>query len=358
MHVLYVLCGIAVVLVLVAAGWSKWGRTQATAAGLREFGMPDALARRLAPVLPAAELGIAAMLLAPQLAWSGALLASLLMALASVFVSASLLAGKHPSCNCFGQVRAAPITWGTALRNALLLLAAGFLVVAGGGRLEHGLLVEAHGVLATLGAGALAWTLAALFAALFCWLLLNLVGQQGRLLLRIDNLEHRLDASGIPSADQMKPALVLRVGSVAPTFAATTLAGLPVDSQGLLREGRDLLMLFVSPDCAPCKDLLAALLAWRGQRHPRDRLVIVSSGGRAANLDKLDGLAGADALLQSGAEINELFGVVATPSALKIGGDGRVASALAIGQEQIMALAGAAAGLAAGELHVGAAAFQ
>lgn len=338
MSILFVACGMTVGLVLMIAGMSKWGRADATASALREFGVPDTFARRLAPALPAAELGIAMLLLAPRLAWAGAVLATMLLGLVSVLVGATLLTGKRPSCNCYGQVRAAPISWGTAWRNVLFTLCAGYLLSAGQGRLDRGLLLEIRDTMFESGAAAGAWLLAGAIVIMCVWLLLNLVRQQGRLLLKIDNLEQRLDANGIPTAEQLMPATTLNPGSAAPLFQGITLAGAALDLRALLQDGRDLLLVFISADCAPCKDLLSDLLFWRNTHQPADKLVLVSSGSREANLGKLGGLIGNDALLQTGHEINDLFGVIATPSALRIGRDGRIAAPLAVGQERIMAL--------------------
>jgi hypothetical protein len=43
-----------------------------------------------------------------------------------------------------------------------------------------------------------------------------------------------------------------------------------------------------------------------------------------------------DVLLRSGFELNDLFGVMATPSAMRFDPEGRVASGLAVGREPIM----------------------
>ncbi|MFB9241059.1 hypothetical protein IV454_29785 [Massilia antarctica] len=337
MGILFVVCGITVVLVMTLAGVSKFGRARETADTMRAFGLPARLAQWAAPVLPAAELGIAGCLLAPGTAWAGALAATLFMALVTMLVTAALLQNKHPSCNCFGQMRAAPVGWGVALRSLLLTLCAAYLLWDGGARLDQGLLADTGKVAATFGAAVLASLAVAGIVALQGWLSLNLVRQQGRLLLKIDNLEQRLAAAGIPESPSAPLAGPLP-GSSAPAFSAVTLAGAQVASTTLFGHGKPALLLFVGADCAPCKDLLTDLLAWRGAHQPQDRLVTVTSGTAQANRDKLGGLIGGDALLQEEREINALFGVVATPSALLLHGDGSIAAPMAIGKDQIMAL--------------------
>ncbi|NHZ83473.1 hypothetical protein F2P44_30025 [Massilia sp. CCM 8695] len=344
MGILFVVCGITVVLVMTLAGVSKFGHAGETASSMREFGLPARLAQWTAPALPAAELGIAACLLTPGLAWAGALAATLFMALVTMLVTAALLQDKHPSCNCFGQVRAAPVSWGVALRSLLLTLCAAYLLWDGRARLDHGLLAETG----KLGAAMLASLAVACIVVLQGWLSLNLVRQQGRLLLKIDNLELRLAAAGIP-ASQSAPLTGPLPGSPAPAFSAVTLAEMPVSSTALLGDGTPTLLLFVSADCAPCQNLLAGLLAWRAAHPSQERLVTVTSGTAQANRDKLGGLIGGDALLQEEREINALFGVMATPSALLIGADGSIAAPMAIGKDQIMALVQAPSGQGGGE---------
>ncbi|HEX8614780.1 MAG TPA: MauE/DoxX family redox-associated membrane protein [Telluria sp.] len=333
MGILFVACGITVVLVLALAGLSKFGRAADTASAMHAFGLPPRLAHWAAPALPAAELAIAASLLIPGLARAGALAATVLLALITSAVTLALLQDKHPSCNCFGQVRGAPVDWGVALRSLLLTLCAAYLFWGGNARLEQGLLIEAGRVAADLGRVVVASLAGTCVILLQGWLSLNLVRQQGRLLLKIDNLEHRLAAAGIPASEPMLPS------GPAPAFDAVTLAGSPVSSTTLLGGGTPALLLFVSADCAPCKDLLTALLAWRNAQRAGERLVIVTSGPAQANRDKLGALLGDDALLQREREINALFGIMATPSALRIDAGGAIAAPLAVGRDQILALA-------------------
>ena len=361
MDIVLVVCGIAVMFVLLVAGLAKWGEPQAGADALRAFGVPDPWARQAGAVLPALELASAAALLLPRLAWGGALIAAMLLGGATLAVCAALLAGHRPRCQCFGQTSAAPISWATAIRNGLLTACAGALLLGGEAALEQGLAVAAWRAIETVGALALAWSVTACLAASLLGLLFSLARQQGRLLLSIDNLTLRLDAAGIPPAGQGAAVPLAGDGGSsappcsappcsAPPFTSTTLAGATVASSTLLGQGRELLLLFVSPDCAPCKDVLEALHAWRsgsadGKSDAAARswlhagkLVIVSSGTAPANRRKLGALLSADTLLQAEQEISTLFGVIATPSAVRIDGDGRIAAPPAIGRDQIMAL--------------------
>lgn len=339
MNEMFVLCGVAIVFIFVVAGLTKLKDASSTANALREFGVSVALSRRIAPILPITELGIAALVLLPQVAWVGAALATMLLAFFTVFVSIALVRGKRPSCNCFGQHRSTPISWYTVLRNALFTVFAGFLLWAGQGRLDDGLLAETANVIGDLEPISVASFAVTAIVVLQFWMLMNVVRQQGRMLLRIDNLEYQLNANGISAFSQFVPTKKLvTVGEVAPHFTATSLAGLNVTSKELLLEGKALALIFVSADCSPCKELLTELLLWRTPNNHKHKLVIIASGSKEANISKLGALIETDALLQTDLQVSELFGVVATPSAILIGRDGLIASQIAVGHDAIMAL--------------------
>ena len=72
------------------------------------------------------------------------------------------------------------------------------------------------------------------------------------------------------------------------------------------------------------------------------RLLVISSGSVEANRRNFNALLPEQVLVQSAFEVNELFGVVATPSALRLDRDGRVDSDLAIGGDAIKRLLGTA----------------
>ena len=87
-----------------------------------------------------------------------------------------------------------------------------------------------------------------------CWLGWQLLRQNGRLLLRIEALERRLDESefGGPAAPEGRP-----VGSVAPEFDLPDLTG----ERWTLAQfhAQPLLLVFFNPDCGYCRDLAPKL---------------------------------------------------------------------------------------------------
>ena len=334
MDLLWSLVGAVVWFVFLSAGLRKLRDATGTAAAMRGFGLPVGSAQTLAPLLPWLELAVAALLLVPTLAWLGAGLAAGLLLVFTGLILQALLRGQRPACNCFGHAAAQPISWATAARNALLLALSLGLLLGASGWLDAGLInLWAHtaGSLSPL----------ALTLCVVCGLALaqavvigKLFSQQGRLLLRIDNLEHGLAQLSRDSSSHAAPALGPALGAPAPDFMALPLHGTaPVSVAQRLAAQREVVMLFVSPDCAPCHEVLA----WLSRRRPSTPVLVVTSGSPALNTSKLKGVAPVDVLIQNGQEAQDLYGVIGTPSALRIR-DGLVASPTAVGMAPIQSL--------------------
>lgn len=329
------------VLVFALAGFSKLQDASATAQSLKDFGVPEAAARQAAQLLPWLELAIAGGLLLPYVAWFAALSASVLLALFTVVVVLALRRGERPSCNCFGQVRSRPISGATAVRNGLFTACAALLVLAGADALEPGLVGVSAAAMGAVQGSSVAITILVGVAALQFWLMLHLTRQHGRMLLKIDNLELKLQGLGVPTTGHFLSGQVPARGSPAPDFEGTALSGRPLSLSGLMTEHRPLLMLFVSADCAPCKELLLDLSVWLTASE-RQRVLVISSGSAEANRSKFSDQPQDLVLVQTALEINERYGVIATPSALRLDRDGRIDSDLAIGHDAIQQLLAAA----------------
>jgi hypothetical protein len=195
MDIVSLVARVLLAVVFGVAGVAKLADRAGSQRALRDFGLPGWLASPLGVVLPLVELGIAASLLPAVSAWWGAVGATLLLLLFMVAMGVTLLRGRRPACHCFGQLHSAPVGAPTLARNMVLAIVAGTVVVRGpmevgpsagawiGGFApsELALLVGGLVILALLAAGA--------------WLLVHLVAQNGRLLLKLDALETKLEAS-------------------------------------------------------------------------------------------------------------------------------------------------------------------
>jgi uncharacterized membrane protein YphA (DoxX/SURF4 family) len=128
--------------VFAAAGWPKLGDPEGTVRSVRAFRLvPEALVPAFGYGLPVLELALALLLLAGLLTrWSAAAVAVLLV-MFMIGIAAAWARGLAIECGCFGSTSGLVVdpTRGYALdllRDAGLLLLAGFLVVRPPSRLS------------------------------------------------------------------------------------------------------------------------------------------------------------------------------------------------------------------------------
>ena len=176
---------------------------------------------------------------------------------------------------------------------------------------------------------------------------LMLMRQQGRLLLRLDALE-REAAPARGMADDEEDANARRgatVGAPFTRFALRDVRGSTIELDAM--RGKRVLLVHWSTQCGFC-DLVAPELARLEQELARRRttLVFASYGGAEANLAHAaeHGLTSPIVLLDPDRRELPEFSGAGTPCAYLIDEEGRVAEPLAIGYEQVAALARQAVG--------------
>jgi peroxiredoxin len=180
----------------------------------------------------------------------------------------------------------------------------------------------------------------------------QLLIQNGRLLLRVEALERRLDE--LDEADLSRESMQgLPAGTVVQDFDLPTLAG------GRMRlsawRGRRVLLIFFSPECGFCRQMVPDLA--RLSPEPTDGRpvpLIVTSGSLEDNRQLLE-TAGmrCPILVQEDREVASLYGADGTPMAYLIDEQGRIAGGLASGAEEVLALAEARAPANEGRLEPG-----
>jgi peroxiredoxin len=175
-----------------------------------------------------------------------------------------------------------------------------------------------------------------LLGLLAAWVLLvQLLGQQGRLLLRLEQLEDQLSLQGHDHDQDVDEPQGLAVGATVPTFRLPDLAGRPVALEDF--RGRRVLLVQWSPTCGFCEQLAPELAELQTQlRAHQIELVLVSDGDAKANrrLANRYGLAAA-ILLQPDSEQVEAFKGQGTPVAYLVDEQGRVAAPLAVGAREV-----------------------
>jgi peroxiredoxin len=334
--------------VLAFAGAAKLLDGDGARASVIEFGIPAPAAPAVALALPAFELLLAIALLPDSTAvWSSAA-ATVLLAVFLGLVAMNLARGKRPRCRCFGELSSGPVGRETLMRNAVLtgLAAAAFW----GTLIEPNALAGSVGLLAPI-----QWIGLASFAVLcvfgiHAWATLQLIAQQGRLLLRIEALEAGLRDS--PSASHARqsgassnhkqsapvPRFGLPIGSRAPEFRLRGLDGRTRTLADLLMPDRQLFLAFMDPGCGPCTALLPQIARWQQRYAQTLKVAVISRGDHAANFAHAQQYGLSDILLQDDYEVAEAYRSSGTPGAVLIGGNGLIASHVAPGAEAIAAL--------------------
>jgi peroxiredoxin/uncharacterized membrane protein YphA (DoxX/SURF4 family) len=317
--------------VFVVSGFAKLFDFPGSKKSMGDFGVPKPLTASAAVLLPLAELTFAIFLLLDSWAWWGAAGVGALLAVFIIGIGISLARGRKPNCHCFGQLSAAPVGWKTLVRNFALLALAGLILsrdpesvawpaVGPLSRFEI-LLVSLTGVLLLLAGGTL-------------WLLFHMLRQNGRLLLRLETVEKKLNID--PNAAEIPG---IPVGDPAPAFELSDLGGETVSLKALSKPGLPVLLVFAEPSCGACEELQPKLAQWQREYSDRLTIVPVSRGHAEANRDrgKRNGVTGI--VLQKDREVWDAYQVTATPSAVLIK-EGKIASPLVAGGDAIRDLVG------------------
>ena len=176
------------------------------------------------------------------------------------------------------------------------------------------------------------------------WFLLHLLRQNGCLLVRLQALEARVGGAA-PAGNGSQPVAGLPVGSAAPAIDLRDLRGEEVTLEGLRAAGKPVVLIFTSPDCAPCTDLLPEIGRWREEHAGKLTISLVSHLSAEENRAKVaeHGLE-EHVLLQKDWEVADAYGAEATPSAVLIRPDGTIGSPLAEGADAVEDLVAHAVG--------------
>jgi peroxiredoxin len=165
------------------------------------------------------------------------------------------------------------------------------------------------------------------------WMLYQLIRLSGRILIRLEAIETRVN-TGI--ARPAPPELPL--GSAAPTIELPDLDG----AKHTLAEyaGRPILLVFFNPHCGFCKQMAGPLAERANHLKALDPLpLLVSTGAAEDNREFMleHGLT-CPIWLQTGMEVASRFNVAGTPIGYLIDAEGRIASPRTVGPDALLAL--------------------
>lgn len=306
---------LALAVVFVTAGGTKLASPAGSRQAVLDFGLPASLAPTVARLLPLGELMAGGMLLVAASARVGAVLALLLLAAFGAAILANLTKGRTPDCHCFGQVHSDPVGPSTLVRNAGLGVVAGFVAWGGPGSgfAEAGAWLSRHGAMVVS-------VCTLVLVVIQGRIIVRLLRQQGRLLLRLEAVE----ASVAPEPDG------LALGTRAPSFALSALTGERRALAGLLTRGHPVALVFISPSCMPCQALWPDLTRW--QTELGDRITVVAiTDRRPPDEGSAPPVGPLLVLLDEDDAVARSYRVGATPSAVLVGTDGIVSAPLAEG---------------------------
>jgi methylamine dehydrogenase accessory protein MauD len=320
------------------AGVAKLADRAGSRQALIGFGVPRALASPLGLLLPLAELAVSVALVSTASAWWGAVGALTLLLLFVAGIGLNLAQGRTPDCHCFGQLRSAPAGWSTLGRNAIFAAVAGFVVWQG--RESPGPSIVGWVGALTTGERAVLGTLVFALGLLAAeaWLLLQILRQNGRLVLRIEALEGTGPSASVPRQEG------LPVGAPAPTFRLAGLQGEERTLDDLRAPGKPAILIFSDPGCGPCTALLPEIGRWQREHAEKATIVLVSRGALDTNRAMAAEHALTEVLLQRDREVSKAYKVFGTPSAVLVHPNGAIGSPVAAGADEIRSLVDHVAG--------------
>jgi thioredoxin-related protein len=138
--------------------------------------------------------------------------------------------------------------------------------------------------------------------------------------------------AALARAESPNGAAHIQIGDAAPELALRDLDGGSFTNSDLL--GTETLLLFWSPACGYCQQMLPDLRAWELNPPPQaPRLFVISTGSQNENRALM--LRSRIAIHD---ELGSAFGASGTPMAVRLDAEGRVASGVAAGAQAVFAL--------------------
>src|SRR5918995_69236 len=288
MDVLLLAARLILAAVFVVSGISKLFDLSGSQAAMRSFGVPERFTRAGGIALPIAELVIAVLLIPAATAAWGALLALLLLLVFVAGISYSLSRGRKFDCHCFGQLTTSEIGPPTLIRNGVLAVLAAFVAYSGFVNGNPGLaLTDVFGDLS-----AFEWIMLVIGVILLAavagvsWLLVHLLGQNGRLLVRLDRIEAALEDADIEipdddeddEEDEEEEDEGLPFGAPAPAFSLSGLYGETMTLDALRATEKPVLLLFTDPSCGPCNAMMGDVGKWQRDLSEKLTIAVVTRG--------------------------------------------------------------------------------
>jgi thiol-disulfide isomerase/thioredoxin len=333
--------------VFLVSGIAKLFDLAGAQAAMRSFGVPESMARSAGILLPIAEIVVAILLIPEASAQWGALLALVLLVVFIAGIGYNLARGRKFECHCFGELTHSEIGPPTLIRNVILAVIALFVAYNGFANGSAGPAVgETFQGLSTF-----EWIILVLgiiiLAALagVAWLLVHLLGQNGRLLVRLDRIEAALEDADIELEDEdeeeeeeEEEAEGLPFGSPAPAFSLAGLYGETMTLDALRAAEKPVMLIFSDPSCGPCNAMMPDVGKWQHEYADKLTIAVITRGSLDENRAKKKQNNLTHVLMQQNSEVADAYLTYGTPTAVLVRPDGTIGSAAAGGSDEIRAL--------------------
>lgn len=336
MEIFLLLIRLFLVAIFALAGIGKLLDLDGSENAIKDFGVPDILAKPFSVLLPVAEIFIAILLLFAQTSWLGAIGGFLLLLTFIGGMLFQMAKGNAPNCHCFGQLHSEPVSAKSLIRNGIFAILAFFLILSGKDNQGLSVFDSSNNSDGNFMSFILGLATVGLLAAVVFYLK-KISEQQTQIMRRMEILELTTLDGGreIERENLTYPNNGLPIGAPAPDFVLPDINGRDISLENLLMQAKPILFFFISPTCNPCAALLPEIERWQAELRGKLNFVFVSSGKVKENLDKLAGDQFKQILLQKDREIALLFGAEWTPTAVLVNTYGTVASRTAVGDRAI-----------------------
>ena len=234
------------------------------------------------------------------------------------------------------------------IRNAVLAVLAAFVAISGFANNNPG-----PGLTDVFrGLSAFEWVMLAIGVILLAavagvsWLLVHLLGQNGRLLVRIDRIEAALEDADIEipdddeddEEDEEEEDEGLPFGAPAPAFSLSGLYGETMTLDALRATEKPVLLLFTDPTCGPCNAMMGDVGKWQRDLSEKLTIAVITRGSLEDNRNKAKQNNLTHVLMQKSNEVADAYETYGTPTAVLVRPDGTIGSAAAGGADEIRTL--------------------
>ncbi len=331
MEIVLLLVRLALFGVFFLAGAGKLMDLAGSEKAVRDFGVPEPLAKPIAFGLPIVELLIAYLLLFTSVSWFSAVGGFLLLLSFIIGMIYQISKGNAPDCHCFGQMHSEPVGISSLVRNIVLAVLAGVLLISQPGfqgtklGLTDGEMVQSVTLLTTL-----------MLAFIGVVHVRKIIENQGTILRRLDLMELVAgDGEPLERKNAGDPTDGLPIGAPFPDFELPDLSGKVVTFDHIFSRRKPFLFFFIGPACGPCKALLPEIEAWSEEFGEKMSFVLVSTGPPEVNRERYAGKLEPSILLQKDRELAKIVYAKWTPTAIFVDVNGNVASHPAAGDTAI-----------------------